>query len=68
MNWVKLCSQITLKKVEHIMTTTKLEPSGVVMRNPETGAMTIVEQGAVKTLSKDQAWNLMHPTQPTQKK
>ena len=40
------------------------EPTGFVLRHPDTGEMCIVEQAAVRWIGKDEAWNLMHPQSP----
>jgi hypothetical protein len=51
---------ITKKKIESLTESGNLEISGQVLIR-EDGQRTIVEKGAVRTLTNDEMWEIMHP-------
>ena len=52
--------RLTADKAAHICERDGYRPTGVVLQN-ENGERCIVELGAVRWISKDEMWKLMHP-------
>lgn len=63
MCWLNSCSPETRTLTEEILTLpgSRYVPSGVVMRDPATGQMVIVEQGRVSVLNADTAERYLFP-------
>ena len=52
---------ITEKKAQLIQERDGYVQSGVVLCHPETGHRCIVEKGAVRWISNEEMWEIMHP-------
>jgi hypothetical protein len=56
-------ASLTANKTETIQTRDGYRVTGFVLCHPETGARCLVEMSAVRWLSKDESWWLMHTSQ-----
>lgn len=70
MCWLTQCPGTTREKVETILTRpgSRYIPTGVVMRDQESGQMVVVEWGRVMTLTRPAADQLMGYPLPTAEK
>lgn len=71
MCWLNSCSLRTKDLAEERLSRagSRLIPTGVVMRDQDTGEMTIVEMGRAVTLSRDDSDAILHrrPPAPTER-
>lgn len=71
MCWLNSCTRSTKDKAEWLLSRpgSRLIPTGVVMRDQDTGEMTIVEMGRAVTLPRSEADAMLHrkPPGPTER-
>lgn len=71
MCWLNSCTRQTKDLAEVFLSRpgSRLIPTGVIMRDQDTGEMTIVEMGRVVTLSRDDSDVILHrkPPAPTER-
>ena len=71
MCWLNSCHRLTKDKAEWLLSRpgSRLIPTGVLMRDQDTGEMTIVELGRVVTIPRQTADAMLHrrPLEPTER-
>lgn len=66
MCWLNSCTRLTKDKAEWLLSRpgSRLIPTGVIMRDPATGQMVIVEMGRVVTLPRAEADAMLYRKPP----